>query len=337
MDYHVDLYDSIKNNSPQEALYYTGEMAKKGHIDLLQHTWFRLVSCMANFSHFSYKKWQSVCSDIVMVIENDSFHISNAFVITIKLCLLFKDCNLYFTLPKLPIGQLRTKVIGFFGGDFKLSEKGLGAFQHLLPRNATEREFCIKTLTGLISLWNSKKSLEFRNAVEFVDRKRFEIEIPSDIHMRWGAVHYTFNILLWECLCILEPSLSMAKKLYQYNYSRKHHNAVSIPFLLASHAFIQENYNHDWTEKEQDVIDRVRTMSAELSNQIVIEEPVVVVEAAAPALFENFFPTTREKIDEKAAVYEAPPTHTKMITLHKRKKMYKDKVKANTIKELPYE
>ena len=77
-------------------------------------------------------------------------------------------------------------------------------------------------------------------------------------------------------------------------------------------------------------------MSAELSNQIVIEEPAVV-EAAAPALFENFFPTTREKIDEKAVVYEAPPTHTKMITLHKRKKLYKEKSKANTIKELPYE
>jgi len=348
MEFHEKLIQSIQQNIPQEALYYTGELAKTNNIELLESTWFYMVSCLASFSHFSYTKWSSICSDLLTIMENDVFHIKDAFLLTIKLCIMYKDCCNYFTLPKYQIATLRNKVISFFKDELKLSNKGLASFKHLLPKNESEKEFCIKTLSGLISLWGEKKSIEFRNALEYIDRKHFDIELPSDIHIKWGFNHYPFNIFLWECLCILEPSLEVAKKLYQYQYSKKNHNNYYISFMLVSHTLLQDSYNQDWSQHDIKLFNHIIQISEELSKQIIIEQPNATNKQTTSDnfVFETFFPTTYEKIEESPN-FEPLSVHTKTITLTKKEKginkdkdkdkekKYKD-IKDSKVNLLPY-
>ena len=341
MEYHNDLFTAIQKNLPQQALYHTGELAKTYKIDLLEKTWLYTLSYIANFSQLSFKKIHSIVINLLTILEADSFHIADAFHLTLQLCLMFKDSSQYIMLPKLQIATLRNRVIGFFSDEFKLSEKGLTSFKYLLTTNEQEKEFVIKVITGLIQLWNQKKSIEFRNTLEYIDRKHYEIELPTDVHLQWGSNHYSFTIILWETLCVLEPMFKPFAQLFKIQYTRKHHYTYSLPFLLVTHTYLQSSYNNDWTEQEYTILDKVKKMSDELYQQIEVEESIATCEQPLEAtfVFENFFPTTNEKIDAIPKVYETPIIENKTIVLKKRK--YKEKknkdVKDNKVAVLPYE
>ena len=293
-----------------------------------------MLSRLSNLSHFSFQKWQSTCETLKKILESDAFYVQDAFQLTLQLCLLYRDCSNYFTLPKYSLPSLRTKVIGFFGDDLKLSTKGLQSFQHLLPKNKSEQEFCIKLISGLMALWGEKKSIEFRNSLEYIDRKHFDIEIPSDIHLKWGDTHYSFTVFMWECLCILEPSFETFKYLYQYHYSRKHHSSLHMPFLYGIHTYLQDMYNESWSDKDQKLIQHIYNMSHELIQQVQTEEP-----SNTPPpnkfIFEDFYPISQPT--PHRSYYDDPIPITKTIVLGKKtKKKYKEN--KNTInKVLPYE
>jgi len=214
MDYDTELWGAIKFNNPNEALYLVGEHIKNGSIQLLEQTWLYATSYFGSFIHFNYYKWLSFCKDLLTILEKKELHISEAFDITIKLCFLYKYTQVYSIPPKVNILVLRKKILGFFNDELKLSSKGILQFQSFLPKEEQEREFCIKIISGLISLWNEKKYVEFRNCLEYIDRKKYEIELPSNLCLKWGQVHYSMNIFIWECLCILEPSFNTLKNLY---------------------------------------------------------------------------------------------------------------------------
>lgn len=333
MDVHEYLCETIQQNKPQEALYYTGELIKQNNIDCLQNSWYVMLSKLSSLSHFSFQKWQSTCETLKKILESDAFYVQDAFQLTLQLCLLYRDCSNYFTLPKYSLPSLRTKVIGFFGEDLKLSTKGLQSFQHLLPKNKSEQEFCIKIISGLMALWGEKKSIEFRNALEYIDRKHFDIEIPSDIHLKWGDIHYSFTVFIWECLCVLEPSFETFKYLYQYQYSRKQHNFLHMPFLYGIHTYLQDIYNEPWSNNDQKLIHHIYSMSHELIQQVQTEEPSTP--SSNKFIFEDFYPTTQPM--PKQSYYDEPIPITKTIVLGKKtKKKYKEN-KDTINKVLPYE
>lgn len=341
MEHHTELFVAIQKNLPQQALYHTGELIKLQQIVLLENTWLYTLSHIANFSQLSFKKFHSIVLNLLTIFEADAFHIAEAFHLTLQLCLIFKDSSQYIILPKLQIATLRNRVIGFFSDEFKLSEKGLLSFKYLLTANEQEKEFIIKVITGLIQLWNQKKSVEFRNTLEYIDRKHYEIELPTDVHLQWGSNHYSFTVLLWEVICILEPMFKPLAQLYKIHYTRKHHYTFSLPFLLVTHTFLQQGYNHDWTEQERTILDKVKMMSDELFQQIEVEESIATCkEPSEPTFaFENFFPTATQKIEGVSRVYESLPMESKTIVLSKRKfkeKKNKD-VKDNKVTVLPYE
>ena len=342
MEYHTELFISIQKNLPQQALYHTGEMAKTSKIDLLEKTWLYTLSYIANFSQLSFKKFHSIVINLLNILEADSFHIADAFHLTLQLCLMFKDSSQYIMLPKLQIATLRNRVIGFFSDEFKLSEKGLSSFKYLLTTNEQEKEFVIKIITGLIQLWNQKKSVELRNTLEYIDRKHYEIELPTTVHLEWGSNHYSFTVILWETLCILEPMFKPIAKLFKIQYTRKNHYNYSLPYLLITHTFLQSSYNVDWTEQEYTILDKVKRMSDELYQQIEIEEPIATCNQPLESTFafENFFPTAIQKIDVVPKLYDTPIIENKTIILKKRK--YKEKknkdVKDNKVAILlPYD
>ena len=48
MDVHEDLCETIQQNKPQEALYYTGELIKQNNIECLQNSWYLMLSRLSN-------------------------------------------------------------------------------------------------------------------------------------------------------------------------------------------------------------------------------------------------------------------------------------------------
>ena len=339
MKIHEGLRESIENNRPQEALYHTGELAKLGEVEALETTWYVLLAQLGKMSHFSYKKWMDIGKELLSLIQEESFHMSEAFILTYKLCLIYRDCSRYYTLPKYTVANLRTKVIPHFKDDIRLSEKGLQSFQAFLPKDPQEREFCIKILSGLIALWTDRKSTEVRWCLEYLDRKHFDIQIPSDLHLKWNETHYSFHIFLWECLGTLETSFDIAKQLYQTYYTRKYHGSVHVNFLYGLHTVLQDVYNEDWNSKDMETMEQLRTMSEELSKQIKIEEPEPTIQESSEFIFERFFPTVQETLTESSWIpLNNTPVFTKTIHLHRKRgeKKYKEN-KDTSITRLPYE
>lgn len=335
MNYDIDLWNTIQSNTPQEALYRVGEHIKLGTIEVLENTWVYALSHFASFSYFNYYKFHSVCKDVLDILEKDTFQIADAFSITMKLCFLYKNTNLYTIPPKLHIHSLRKKILGFFSDDLKLSTKGIQQFQSFLPKNPDEQQFCIKLLSGLIALWTEKKHTDFRNALEYIDRKHFEIELPSNIHLKWGTQHYTMSIFVWECLCLLEPSFTVLKSLYQHQYSRKNHrNAIN--FMLVTHTILQNPTPEIWSEKEKNTIHNVMENCMELFEQIQDEEIVATSKKVSEPIFafENFFPTTFGKSEPFIPSYTQ---ETKSKTIVVKSKSKEKKYKESKIEKLPYE
>lgn len=289
MNYDNELWDSIKVCNPNTALYIVGEHVNNGRIQILENTWIYTLAYLGSFINFNYNKWLSTCKDVISIIKKNEFHISDAFEITIKLCLLFKHSHMYINPPKLDIRTLRKKIVNLFNDDIKLSNKGLKQFESFLPKDTEEREFCVKIISGLISLWVEKKHQEFRNSLEYIDRKKYEIEIPSNIHLEWGDQHYPMNIILWECLCKLEPSYEVLKELYNHNYVRRNHK-IHVAFLLATSSFLYSNTNSEWSEKEISIIHNVIDNSKNIYKQIDTEDTASGNNNDILA-FENFYPT----------------------------------------------
>lgn len=337
MEYDTDLWNSIKISNIQESLYRVGEHIKNGTIQVLENTWVYSLANFGSFMHFNYYKWLSLCKDIVIILEKPEFHIAEAFDATLKLCFLYKYAHMYSIVPSSHIQVLRKKILGFFSEDLKLSQKGLSQFQNFLPKEEPEREFCIKLISGLITLWNQKKFQEFRNSLEYIDRKKFEVELPSNIHLKWGSNHYSMNIVIWECLCILEPSFETLKKLYMYNYTRKCHK-ISMAFLLATNVFLETQVPDKWSDKELSVIQNVIEHSKEIFDQVEIEEIKNIKTTKSSDnetyAFENFFPTTSGLIDSNY-VYEPDEIKNKTIVLKNKAK--DKKIKEKKIDKLPYE
>jgi len=339
MEYDTDLWNSIKLNQPQEALYRVGEHIKNETINILENTWFYALANFGAFMHFNYYKWLDLCKEMITLLEKDEFHIADSLTITLKLCFLYKHANMYSIPPKLHIQVLRKKVLGFFSEDLKLSQKGLSKFQHFLPKDEQEREFCIKIISGLITLWNEKKFQEFRNCLEYIDRKKFEIELPSNIHLKWGTQHYSMNIVLWECLSILEPSFEILKKLYMHHYTRKCHK-ISMAFLLATHSYLETQVPDKWTDKELTIIQKAIEHSKDIFDQIEEDTPNNTEKNINQSnentfIFENFYPTTSGMNDTSYIQYEPMEQKNKTIMIkHKSKNKH---IKESKIDKLPYE
>lgn len=297
MNYDTDLWDSIKVCDPNTALYIVGEHSKNGNITILENTWVYTLANIGSFINFNYYKWLSICKDVLNIIEQEEFHISDAFEITIKLCLLYKNSHMYINPPKLDLRTLRKKIVDKFDTDFKLSNKGLMQFEPYLPKDLEERDFCIKIISGLISVWVDKKHQDFRNCLEYIDRKKYDIEIPSNIHLEWGDQHTSMNIIIWECLSKLDPSFEILKRLYTYNYSKKCHK-INISFMLATSALIYSDKDITWDDKEMRIINNVIENSKNIYKQIDIgnDNETSDTNNNKALAFENFVPTKSSNV-----------------------------------------
>ena len=294
MDYHTELYGILKQHKLQEAIHLTGKLIYDKNIDIVQKTWIRCIASIGEYTNVCFSKWQDTCDDIAAFITVEQFDIKDAFKITTKLCILFQNGTQYIVVPKLTIPLLRAKTIGFFAEDNKLSDAGIKLFQSILPNPINEREFCLKLISGLVRLWNGKKGVAFRDAIEYLCRKDYVIE---SLHSETDCVIATF---IWDFLKILQPELTTPLyAIYKTGYKKKD-KLWRNNLLYGIHNFLIVEYSNVlWSERENTAIKHAIDMSSEFWSYIISEmkEDVVVVPDKM-AIFENYRPKIKEDVEE---------------------------------------
>ena len=157
MEVHEELYGFIKNSNADLSLYYTAFLLSTD-IESLQLTWIKLISNLGEYCQLYFNKWLNIVNEIADFIQAEEVFIKNAFVITTKLCILYQTSSNYISVPKRTVAVLRNNIIDVFEVPLLDKEK----YKTILPKPSNESDFCIKIISGLMKLWNEKKTYKLR-------------------------------------------------------------------------------------------------------------------------------------------------------------------------------
>jgi hypothetical protein len=301
MDYNNELYGFYKQAKIADAFKLTSELIYSNNFEMLQKTFIRAVACIGEYTDVCFLKWYECIKDIGSFIENDDIDISIILKITAKICILFQNTVHYNVIPKTTITQLRNKVIHHFeDSSTKLSKKGEEFFETILPKPINERAFILKIIGALIKLWNEKKPIEFRDALEYLSRKDYIIE---SIHTETGSGIVAF---LWEFLKVYEPLIATnIYMIYKTDYKKKDkiwRNAL----LFGMHNYLNGRYNTVlWDEEEKIIIKNGDSLTRELWSRILKVENTP---SDRMSLFDTYYPVKIEKDGGEEEYIKEPRT-----------------------------
>lgn len=294
MDYNTELYGFYKQVKMSEALHLTCELIFTNKFEIIQKTFIRAIACIGEYTDICFLKWHECIKDIVSFIKDENVDIYLILRITSKICILFKNTVHYNTVPKTSITQLRAKTISYFEDNTtKLSKKGEDFFDPILPKAINERVFILKIFGSLLKLWNDKKHLEFRDAIEYLTRKDYVIE---SIHTNIGS---SIVALLWEFMNLYEPMITTnIYTLYKTDYKKKD-KLWRNSLLFGIHNYLNGVYNIVlWTQEEYAIIKKSDVVAKELWARILKNEEISIDKMK---IFDTYCPTKLEQNDDTGA------------------------------------
>lgn len=338
MEYHHELYGAIKKNHVQEALTLTGFCIVEKQMDLLEQTWVRAVATVGEYTQVCFPKWQDTCQKIVALLTSDHTHVLEAFLITTKLCILYKDAPHYIMVPKLTVPQLRTKVLDVFSESTTLSENGKQLFTPILPKPSNEHAFCCKILGGLIKLWNQKEYLLFRDALEYLCRKDYLIEsLPSETEPNISS-------FLWSFMKVFQKDITDPFYVLYKTGFRKKDKSWRNNFLYGIHNYLHPYYGTmSWTKEDLDLCTKVEKITEDLWAYVIQEHYGKQEQEKEQeeglydklSIFENYYP--KAMYDFTQDYTYALPEKEDVKSIHvKKKKSTKPLVESSKEKEIPY-
>lgn len=293
MDYHNELYGNLKQHKIQDALLLTGELLFKKQFEVIQKTWIRAIACIGEYTDVCFMKWHDCIKDIVIFIESVDVDVFQVMKITTKICILFQNNIQYNVVPKTTIPQLRVKTIGYFEENInRLSKNGEDYFIAILPKPINEREFCVKIIACLVKLWTDRKSIDFRNSIEYLARKDYVIE---SIHTETGSNIVAF---LWEFMKLYEPSIVNHIYLIYKTGFKKKDKTWRNNILYGLHNYLNEKYNTlMWDIHETTLIDNTHIATKDIWSHILKQHNVIQKpQKDKMTIFENYYPV---KVDDE--------------------------------------
>jgi hypothetical protein len=294
MEVHEELYSHIKKSNADLSLYYTGFLLSTD-IESLQLTWIKLASNLGEYCQLYFNKWLNIVNEISDFIQTEEVFIKTAFIITTKLCILYQTSSNYISVPKKTVSSLRNNIIDVFEVPLLDKEK----YKTILPKPSNESDFCIKIISGLMKLWNEKKTYKLRETLEYLCRKDYSIE--ND-----------FIDFLWNFFKLLNPSITNGPYIVFKAYFRKKDKTWRYGLIYALHNFLNET-NPTWTVNELYIIEQVTLMIPQLWSQFnKVEKEEKVIDKMH--LLSHYFP----KKMKQEEVYEYPTEEpTKKILVKK--------------------
>jgi len=301
MDYNNELYGFYKQAKIPDAFKLTCELIYSNNFEILQKTFIRAIACIGEYTDVCFLKWHECIKDIVSFIKNDDIDVSLILKITAKICILFQNTVHYNVIPKTTINQLRSKTINQFEDtSTTLSKKGEEFFDPILPKPINERAFILKIIGALLKLWNDKKHIEFRDALEYLARKDYIIE---SIHTETGSGIVDF---LWEFLKLYEPIIATnIYTIYKTDY-KKREKLWRNSLLFGIHNYLNGRYNIIlWNGEEQKIIQQSDSISKDLWSRILKVERKPIDNMS---IFDTYYPMKIEKEEDEDTYTKDPRT-----------------------------
>jgi hypothetical protein len=284
MEVNEDLYESIKSSNGEQALYLTGQLLID-NIESLQITWIKLTAQLGEYCNLQFSKWYETVTNISEFIQSEEVLVQTAFVISTKLCILFKNAYHYISVPKKTLAILRTLVLDVFETNHIPNPNLKEVFLLALPKPKNEQEFCLKIISGLLNIWNERKAIRTRECLEYLCRKEYTVENE-------------FMEFLWGFFKLFQPKISTdAYVLYKAFYRKKDKN-WRYGLLYGLHNYINDKDEY-WTVNELHVIQEVIKMTPDMWASFNHKPPEKETKLDKMELFQHYYPTRMNLPEEE--------------------------------------
>jgi len=265
------LYDMIIEGSVENALYQTCACLLDEEVNVLEETWVRLVSKLGenSKSHYELVLLKVLIDDVYEVIyKRDSVPVREALLLTCKLCLAYKRTHSNAITKPATLQKLRSNIIDVFPVDAKLTIDGRAKFRSLLPALQDEAQFIERIIVGLLRLSESQDNDDFRDALEYISRKRLSItSLRYSDTERGGGPEVDLVPFLWKFLSFTKPCDFQKKceQLYYWNYKStiKPHRIGLVVTMAYARAISLHNPS-PWSDMERHLLQRVQDSSLDL-------------------------------------------------------------------------
>lgn len=280
-----DLYHLITTARIEDALYLTGVMVLDDKIHELEDIWIR--ACSGNELKEklpSSWKWKDIIEDTYKLVKSDAFDITDALVLTAKQCIFYKEIlvvengenNILGKNPTVHIKQLRNVIVEDFPEDATLSHAGVKRYTRILPVATEELLFAHRILSGLSRIWTEKQYQKSRDALEYLSRRKLQIELPDK---SWPSpTPETANQFIWflwgAVLCFFQHADIVQKIMYLFKARPKKTKKQHQYYGLLWHIFyIAGNVEGSpWTIDENKWINYVQTNASQIWDQIRVTQ-----------------------------------------------------------------
>jgi hypothetical protein len=281
-----DLFSSICNGDIQNSiLLSTNILYIDSSFESLELIYIDVCSYIGTFIYITdISKLIDIYDNLVILINSEKVLIKNIYSIVTKLCIL---CDIYNKHPvskcgNMSISVLKYKILPIMNdNNMKLSQNGIMRFEGVLPPHNHENynsalqiiAILIKTIksTDDISYENSDKLIDISNnlrlVIDYILRKKLKFETKfysTDDDISW---------FIWGVFSILykEKALEDAFTIYNHEFKKKY--KTSRQGIIHSLGLIciyihKKDISRGWTQKEQNVINKIDEISIKLYNEI---------------------------------------------------------------------
>lgn len=269
----TELIQAIDLMDIECALYETGMLLKKEHVDILLESWvYSLGMSARKIKTDSHAHIFRICLEhLWILLSTEHLKIKDCFGMTVELCLLVKRIySIRFELMHL--GTYKKKIQTLFPEGAQLSDKGLSVFDNILPKSKDPSYLlAIRIAAGFTRLWGDEEWTESRSSLEYLSRRNLEIKNTGKF------VHETDDMLwyLWGLLNNYFGEKTVAKcwDVFYFNYQNKRKmDRIALLWVVPLYAYACKTSSEDlemcWESEDLQLLHKVAIQTKDLWKQL---------------------------------------------------------------------
>lgn len=281
-----DLFSSIcKGDIQNSILISTNILYIDGSFETLELIYIDVCSYIGTFIYITdISKLIDIYDNLLSLINTDKVIIKNVYSLITKMCIL---CDIYNKHPvakcgNMSIAILKNKISHILNdNDMKLSQNGIMRFDGVLPpHNHENYNVALHIIAIIIKTIKSTDDLSYENTDKLVDisnNMRLVIDYMLRKKLKFETKFYStdddISWFIWGVYSILykEKCFDDAFNLYNYEFKKKYKSqrqGIIYSLGLISIYIHKRDISLGWSQKEQNVINKIDEISIKLYNEI---------------------------------------------------------------------
>lgn len=275
------------------CLYITCDYLLNRNISQLEDEWINISSHIGISKKLIFGKlWCEVNEELLTLLTIENLNVQDALLMTSKLYLLNSRLSEANVATNGNIKKIRNKIIEYFPETAALSYEGIKMYRRLLPSQTSESYIFYSRILasfsrlfeGYIDNGEDYKQDDIRNALEYITRKRNEMNLPTAWPLESLQKHMGLGDPIWFLWGMLMCYFSDKKvatnfKIFCSNY-KKSLKLNRIGLLWGLSYCFKNNLAYTWTSEETRVLHKVNEMAADLWKEVREKHKKAVIAAA---------------------------------------------------------